>query len=605
MSDRFEDISKLVGYAKSIEDKHEGRRTIHELDHSIWRLDEYVLEELKHNSTLKKENWPTFTSNAPRTLSRVVSAMLNKNKMQIKFLIPPNATEEEENSLNANESLVMGAVYENNQIRAHRGDTSLQWDITWYIIHRGGVATIPLFTPEDKKNKYKISVYDPYECSWEKGNCCLDFFERVYYEDKETVENTWQITGIDADANGLVLCRDMWWIDRECDEPDENGVKKITKPHVVYNAVIAGDKIELKPPTAHPEFECNPAYIHRAGGNPSYVNIKNVENQNAIAEQWEGLYTGVRQTIAWINRAATFFGLYLRNGAIGPWVYQGHKNKNISESLKKPFSVIEIGAGEEFGPVSTPSMAGESKEFLAFLQNEWQKGGVTDIVFGDLPFTVSGFGMIQLRGAVEILISSFIKCTEQVYVSIAEELTKQYIKIGKKTTVKGFDNSDKLFISSIKPSEVSKDFIVQATLNEGLPTDPVAVGNAAAQWKAAGAPEKKIFEDVFNFDNAQALVEEARRERAEALPPVQLAKAIKAFQDNGDEDTAALIFEFASRSGILGGNSEQSGQGPQEMNPSESAPNPQYQPPEVRADNTEQAGNIPEQKTGRPSAGGY
>jgi hypothetical protein len=445
-------------------------------------------------------------------------------------------------------------------------------------------------------------VYDPIECAWERGDDCLDFFVRHYEDERAAVETRWDVTNISENANKRVEVYDIWWIDRPTDKEvsEDEKPKKVKKEHVVYNAVIAGEEF-VKKPTAHPEFECNPVYVHRAGGAPTSTSVQALTERatgDIISDQWESAYTGVRETLGWMNRAITLFSLYLRNGAIGPWIYRGRKNKQIQKSVK-PFKVVQIDVNEDFGPVSLPPMAAEAKEFMNVIRGEWQKAGVADIVFGDVPFTISGFGMVQLRGAVEILVSNFIHATEAAYESISNELTQQFVKLGgkKKVKVKGFDNRLKEFMTDITPQDIKKTYIVKATLREGLPKDKVQQGNAAQMWRNAGVPLQQVFEEVFEFQDGGEVARESLREQVSQLPPVMLSRAVAALVKGGNMAEAALVLQLAQASGAgIGGERENAAPGV-----GEEGAFPQFQPPELGAEGTEGAGVFPQSQTGRPT----
>ena len=104
---------------------------------------------------------------------------------------------------------------------------------------------------------------------------------------------------------------------------------------------------------------------------------------------------------------------------------------------------------------------------------------------------------------------------------------------------------------NIKPSDIQKEYIIKATLNEGLPKDPVALGNAASQWKQAGVPNSKIFDEVFGFQDVKGLTEEALREQMDQLPPVMLTKAIKAFIDVEDFESAKILAALLPSTGRI------------------------------------------------------
>ena len=568
---RYDSIADLKGRITRVMAQHQSRRDAHDLDHSLWRLDSYVLEELRHNSRLKRENYPAFTSNAPRTLSRAVMAMLNKNRPRLRILTPPDVSEEESDTINANERLLEGAMYENDLVRGRRGDNNMQYEITWYIAHRGGVILRPLVLPDARVTNFPVDVYDPYECSWDEGYDGLLFFVRHYREDRNSVLDRFTFApGTEPTAVGdnEVEMFDVWWIEKDADFKESELAGELAKDYgegadeankvpdadaepMVFNCVIAGDRW-AKNPTWHKEFDHIPLYAIRAGGTPSRTAQAAGESISVWrADQWESIYTAVRSTIGWINRIATLYSLYLRDGAIGPWVYKGGRNKQLG--APKAFTTIRIAPGEEFGPVGMPQMASEAKEMLGFIQQEWQKAGVSEIVFGNTPFTVSGFGMLQLKGAVEALIGGYVRATEASYTFIAHELTEQFVTVGgrRKFSVKGTDRRGKVFMQNIKPKDISKIYVPQVTLKDGVPDDPIAKGNAAQMWKAAGAPSEQIFEQIFEADDAGEWAREARREKVESLPEVLMLEGITDLLRAGKKQAAALLMQMFQASGGL------------------------------------------------------
>ncbi len=557
MYDEISDVLKRVG---KVERQHESRRMMHDLDHSLWRLDAYVLEEVRHNSRIKRENYPSFTSNAPRTLSRAVMSMLNANRPRLRIAMPGDVSDEESDVINANERLIEGALYENDLLRGRRGDNNMQREITWYLAHRGGVIIRPLVLPDGRVTKFPIDVFDPYECAWDDGHDGLLFFVRHYSEDIASVRDRWNFkpneeptaVGIDEE----VEMYDVWWIEKgDVGQEDATGNDEIVDANAdpkVYNCVIAGNRW-AKEPTYHKEFDHIPMYVIRPGGTPARMAQLPGESVSVWrADQWESIYTSVRQTIGWINRVATLYSLYLRDGAIGPWVYKGGKNKNIG--APKAFTTIRIAPGEEFGPVGMPQMANEAKEFLGFIQQEWQKAGVSEIMFGNTPFTVSGFGMLQLKGAVEALIGDYVRATEQAYTFITHELTEQFVVIGsrRRFSLKGTDRRGKVFMEKVRPQDIQKVYVPVVTLKNGIPDDVVAKGNAAQMWRAAGAPSQKIFEQIFEADDSAEWARQAKREKVEELPAVLMLEGITDLLRAGKKESAALLMQLLQASGALG-----------------------------------------------------
>lgn len=590
-ADLADAMSDLMARVSKAEAQHLGRRAMHEEDHALWRLDEYILEEVRHNSRIKKDNYPSFTSNAPRTLSRAVMAMLTKNAPRIRLSLPVDVTVAEGNIINANERLIEGAIYENDLVRGRRGDNKLQQEIVWYIAHRGGVIIRPLVMPESKELPFPIDVYDPYECAWDDGYMGLTFFVRHYREEKASVVDRWDFDESEGEpecsaATQEVEMFDIWWMEKS--DPTDNGYVgesrlDPTDKRIVYNCVIAGNKW-AKMPTAHTEFAHLPVYVIRSGGSPSRMGTFDGDTLGSWrVDQWESIYTNVRTTIGWINRAATLYSLYLRDGAIGPWVYAGGKNKNIGSP--RAFTTIRIAPGETFGPVGMPQMANEAKEFMAFVQNEWSKAGVSDVVFGNLPFTVSGFGMLQLRGAIETLIGGYVDAVESAYTFITHELTEQFVSVGKrkKFEVKGVDSRGKAFMEKISPKDVTTMYVPQITLKDGMPDDPTQKGNAAQLWKQAGVPDAVIFEQIFDADDSGAWVRDKRRQDIGNLPIVLMLEAVADLVEAGRTEAAKLIIQQLAAQGVQAGGPDKSGNVPANAtgSPQLTQPRPENAPPEI------------------------
>lgn len=580
-------MTDLMARAKKVEAEHEGRRSMHELDHSLWRLDEYILEELRHNSRIKKENYPSFTSNAPRTLSRATMSVLTKNKPRIRINLPTDVTDAESRVINANERLIEGAIYENDLIRGRRGDNNLQQEIVWYIAHRGGVVIRPLVVPESKVTAFPIDVYDPYECVWDDGYEGLIFFARHYREDKPSVIDRWGLEDDDDEpassaSTNEVEMYDVWWTERT-EKPETSGTNEGAEKYEainVYNAVIAGGKW-AKTPTLHREFTHIPVYVVRSGGTPARMSGMNGDaSGNWRTDQWESIYTNVRATIGWLNRAATLYSLYLREGAIGPWVYKGGKNKNIGSP--RAFTTIRIAPGESFGPVAMPAMAQEAKQFMTHVGEEWSKAGVSEVIFGNIPFRMSGFGMLQMTNAVEALMNGYIHAIESVYTFITQELTEQFVTVGKrrKFQLKGFDSRGKAFMENISPKDVTTMYIPEVTLKSGMPDDPSHQGQAAALWTQAGVPRSVIFEKIFNSDDSQAWEREKRRQDIGAMPVVMMLEAVADLVEAGRTEAAKLIMQQLAQQGIQANGTVQS------------------QP----AQTGDQSGNVPPNLSGRPES---
>src|SRR4030042_6042754 len=91
----FTDIEEVREYAKDLLSRQQGRLDKHVRMERINRLEKWVLEEVKKTHPQHQDNWPTVTTNEPRTLFNAIRRACGKYGVRHQIELPQLPTDEE------------------------------------------------------------------------------------------------------------------------------------------------------------------------------------------------------------------------------------------------------------------------------------------------------------------------------------------------------------------------------------------------------------------------------------------------------------------------------------------------------------------------------
>ena len=78
----FDDIDDVRGYAKELLARQQNRLEKHIRIERINRLEKWVLEEVNRAAPQHQDDWPTVTTNEPRTLFNAIRRACGKNAVR-------------------------------------------------------------------------------------------------------------------------------------------------------------------------------------------------------------------------------------------------------------------------------------------------------------------------------------------------------------------------------------------------------------------------------------------------------------------------------------------------------------------------------------------
>jgi hypothetical protein len=494
-----------------LEKRHKTRVEQQELDEKIWRLEKYVLQEVK--DTAREKNYPTFTGNDPRNFTDVIVWSLNRYRIEWRgdvYEVLRDAAKKDE--ISAHERFAQGVCREIDELRSRRVEMPLQHDVAWFNAIRGGCVLRPwVIKAGAGVTPFRADLWDPMECVWDVGQNGLSFFGHHYLAGVKDLRQSWDEWDADikGDENGNAEVFDCWWL-------DEDGR--------VWNSVSTASNVELKEFTDHSDrVDHIPVIIKRSSGAPVGPRMHN-KSQNYLTDQWDSILAPNREMYAAYNRVVTLFMLCVRNGAIGPWVFDwGPDGSALSaEEIRKslePFGFLQ-GRNIKLEAAVPPEVSKSAQQLEALVGGHLQRGSVPQTIYGQTPYELTGIAISQLQGALDLKIVGQKNTMCDLHREMMDEFIQQFIKVRRKVTVKGLDRRGKPFMDEITSQQLRTKYYLAANLRIDLPITRQQEANIASMWQKLGVPLEIIFDELLHLQDPSAAYQLKLAEAADAEPAV-------------------------------------------------------------------------------------
>ena len=534
--------SDLIGQTKDLETTSQTRLSRQDEDERLWRLERYTLEEISERAPQREKDFPSFTSNEPRTQADAFIGMLTRTPIRPRGEIIGAADPTEENEISVHERFLIGVSRLLDHQRRSRGESSLQEDVAWYMAIRGGTIVRTWLDDKPGPNPFGVTLFDPIESVWLPGASGLAFFSRHYLAPVYAIRETWG-EDVKGDRDGNAEVWDGWWV-------DDNGD--------VFNMVVTADNTVLNKGGGPVNVSGKPRHLNhipihiipsmgapvrpRPGGG----------NEKWQQDQWESIYGANRLMFAHFNRIGSLYSLIVRQGAIGPYQARGTDLPPKLEQALKPFAVIDVGADGEIKPIAAVQLAQEAKELWAATQGAIQRGGVPYSVFGQLPFELSGVAVSQLQGALEIRTRRLAHAFEALYEMWSEEIIAQFLRVGKKVTLQGYDRRSKPFMEEFTRATLRTKFHIGWELRTDLPITRLQEATIAEQWARLGVPLIHIFDELLHLQDPGWAYRRRIAESADQDPILGAIQRADAFMELSEKAvTPEEKARFATYANIL------------------------------------------------------
>jgi len=369
-----------------------------------------------------------MVSNEPKVFFDTATALISSYPPRYRLPIPMAHDEAEQTKMNKAERLIVAIFRCLNENMLDTGDPNAYWLRAiarqmlsgWYSFMWRWEMIDGVPTP-------RTHFYDPINIypKWDNYGLseCVRWFT-LSGDQANFAQAEYQAAGLNFgenkyDVSGQVDVMNYWLRERQVD-------KKTGKVTIkVWNSIRMGDDatdklVQPKPMTEHPKLKQIPIMCGAIGmpektsGDWPIRYGESIIAANRDMYKYENQMINLMMTIV----AATAFPNIISWSATGrPIIKEDQKGYGQEIALKHNQKV------DLLKHASTPE---EVNVILTWLSSRKQKGSVPDIVYGGVPFELSGFAISQLLAAIRYKLAPYLNMMQLVMGRLSRNFLEQY-----------------------------------------------------------------------------------------------------------------------------------------------------------------------------------
>tara|TARA_Y100000310_G_scaffold267697_1_gene279793 strand:- start:187 stop:1875 length:1689 start_codon:yes stop_codon:yes gene_type:complete len=369
---------------------------------------------------LADPNLQSFVSNDPRTLWNMGTFLLQPNPLTHTVTRIDESPLDDEQSTAADivSKLLARTWRRRNNANMRRGSASFFWDVIgnltatgWFAIPRMAESG-SLFVDFWEPSKTYPNFSDDIDIGlYELGRMQIT---RMKDAKRRAAKNGWDTRGILNPDHAIVAEYQLW--ERFPDGTVRHGVS--------FGAA------EVKPMTVAPNLREIPVSIGAVGGIPSnaetfWQTVHTSDRQHGgivradrNSMRGQSIMATNEKVFAQLNVQQTFLQQLLHDIA-NPKTYEksmGNKKiVNNADDWQKRGAHFYLGQQDELGAIAFPSIPPEGTQLLFSLRNMIQRGGFSDITFGNIVNEVTALVMAQSAESAQQVIFPFHQAGEFIF----------------------------------------------------------------------------------------------------------------------------------------------------------------------------------------------
>jgi hypothetical protein len=301
--------------------------------------------------------------------------------------------------------------------------------------------------------------------------------------------------------------------------------------------LVVTDDIVLKKATPHGDADGIPVYLSAYGGIPPMMSRDVTDTSK---DYGESIFEDIRLVVQKQNQVLSILMEHMyRTRKPGVKIFSRDGSKTLEEDPHKEGSFISLRGGEEDIAVLDPiEAAKETGALLGIISGERQRGSLSNPVFGEVQFALSGFAINTLKQGMETALGPRLAMMENTYRQINNILIRQYAS----GSFKPFET-----LPDVSPDMVKEGCKPVITLAAVLPEDDVAK-MAIAQQARDGPfpllPDYYIHNNILKLPDADNIEDSIKAQMAQRmLPEAQMWELYKAATTKGQQDIAQFYID--------------------------------------------------------------
>jgi len=220
-------------------------------------------------------------------------------------------------------------------------------------------------------------------------------------------------------------------------------------------------------------------------------------------------------------------------------------------------AIIPTKTGEKIHPIERAHVPVEVNNLLSMLTAGIQRGGLPYIIYGGLPFELSGFAISQLMMAVKYKLAPYLNCIQDTLGLVSTEFIHQFRQGGGKVTLSTTDKYTKgeFFMEEYTKQDVPMVTFVEVTLPLGTPQDKVQQMLMARQALQPPAllSRETLWEDFLDVEDSDLEYDRIIKDMTSELPAVKIIGVVEDLRNRalaahtaGDIEGARILMGYAN-----------------------------------------------------------
>ena len=506
------------------------RRTRMENDYGLYRMNPYDAGN----------GYQSYTSNAPKILADKIMSYLSNAQMSVR--VPLSLEVADRAGGSSKEKFVIGALNLADERMQRFGQPSVREQLAFHIVLRGWYAGRTMLNKrEDGTTFVDITPFDPLHICYEMDDQGIVWLAHKSKRSATSVKTRYNVDiepTIEGETSGGVTVWDYY-------SRTENAV------------IVVGDKEEHKygkKLTKHNVRDmdgnpCAPVFLGAVGPAPWIQD--DLSGDDTARDYGESIFSANRTLYEDLNFAMSAYKTLVRRAVRRPYkIISPDGTTTLDTDPWQDGSEVPLPAGTDISLMDEITMPLDTGNFVGLISGEIQRGGLSNVSYGELPFAISGFAAKVLQEGSAHQIEPRVQAMTSCYKQMTEIVSMQYETGGfSALDVRGRHNDiSNYFNEEIKPADLEGAGAIDIKFGVRMPQDEPQLVTMAQMMRDGDrplAPDEWIWENVMQINDVDQFKNAISAQQAHVTEPkALLLTLIEGLMQTGEQEKAMIYLDL-------------------------------------------------------------
>lgn len=510
------------------------RRARMETDYGLYRLNPYDAGT----------GYQSYTSNAPRILADKIISYLSAAQMAVR--VNMSAKVAERGPAAKKEKFAIGAFNLADERMQRIGQPTVREQLAFYMVLRGWYAGRAFLNKRSDGSTFvDITPFDPLRCVYELDDEGVVWLAQKTRRSASSVRAQYKIdVEPTVEKEKGTAGMDVWdFYSRE-----EHGIIIATgNDNYAWGKKLT--KHNIKDSNNHPVA---PIFLGAVGPAP-WIQTE-TSSDDSSRDFGESIFAANRSIYDDLNFAMSAYKTLVRRAVRRPYkVISPDGTTTLDSDPWQDGSEVPLPAGTDIRLLDEITMPVDAPAFVGQVSGELQRGGLSNVSYGELPFAISGFAAKVLQEGSSHQIEPRVKAMTACYKQIAELLAMQY-EIGafKSIDLRGRHNDvSSFFHEEIAPKDIKGAGAFEIKFGVRMPQDEpqlITMAQMMREGQRPLAPDEWIWENVLQISDVDQFRNAINAQQAHTTEPkALLITLIEGLMQTGEQEKAMIYIDLLRR----------------------------------------------------------